>query len=1064
MIIFCGGNSYNLGNICNNICVFLLSKSGNLPVKETNCKVTEEIDIYLNILGNTSLPVIIQYSNLSDLALEKIEEGSALSVYLYEDPREILTNVNEKKSFAKRFLKIWRTSEENWLPPLSRTLIIDQKNLRLDPSKEIASLAEYLSVEIPDKTYVSQEQSAVINKENLTPEQLLLIETLLDEMIWRFATEDKNHLTASIKQNLALVQLESLLLEVEKLLISISNFRANLKAKYYDSLDKKLIDTLINIGHLKEAGEICHLLGTISLQDNEPEQSKRWYLKALEVQPQQAKSLYNLGYLYEEEEDWQAAKSFYQRAININPEYSKAHYRLGLIYKRNKQIEEAIAEFSRVLELEPNHQGAKFNLAFFWKQGEKVDFIAAMLPEKDLELLPGLREFLNDTGVALFKDRKLEEARSCFQSLIELDSDCLLGYFNLAGVLQELKNYTQAIAAYNKVLKIDENYIDALKGLGYVYYKTEEFDRARQCFQKALEIEPDNAGIYSTLGHLAAEQGLVSDSVSLFNEALKLNPAIADLHSGFLFNLSSLDTFTPQEIFNSARLWYEQQVVKKRLPLLNAAPMNREPQRRLRIGYISPDFRQHSVSRFIKQLLAHHDRSQVEVFCYGEVKKPDKVTEEIIDICDAWRYTQEMSDVELAESIRRDGIDILVDLAGHTADNRLEVLGMKPAPIQATYLGYFATTGLPTIDYWITDAYLHPQDTSEVTSENIWRLPRCYVSFEPESKAPPVTSLPHNKTGIFTFASFNHFRKLTPTTFELWAEILKGVPNSRLILKCHGSDVYSSPIAGKIQRAFVEKGIEPQRISLYGAFGEEEDHFNLYNQVDIHLDSMPYTGCTTTCEALWMGVPTLTLAGERKMERMSATILHTLGLDDFIATSRAEYVEKAIYWARNTDDLNSLRLTMRDRMLESELLDGRNMARAMEDAYRQMWHTYLSQHGARGSVDIKPPNVAGLQSSAAIELLQNFIAAHAEGPHIWEGYYQLGRLYHDLAVAEAERDEETEDSNHTENAISYYLQALCLSRSHPEVYSSLARLLVELEIKDQAEEYYRYASLLNYAS
>ncbi|MFN7525331.1 MAG: hypothetical protein ACK5RD_19775, partial [Aphanizomenon sp.] len=297
----------------------------------------------------------------------------------------------------------------------------------------------------------------------------------------------------------------------------------------------------------------------------------------------------------------------------------------------------------------------------------------------------------------------------------------------------------------------------------------------------------------------------------------------------------------PQEILDSAKLWYQQQVVSQWLPILTTHSQDKIPHRRLRIGYISPDFRRHSVSSFIKPVFQHHDRTQVEVFCYGEVKEPDTITEEIIDICDAWRSTVGLADLQVAELIRTDRIDILVDLAGHTANNRMMVLGMKPAPIQVIYLGYFATTGLPTIDYWITDQVLHPDDTEEKTSETIWRLPRCYVGYEPLKNAPEITELPSKKTGIFTFSSFNNLRKLTPETFALWIEILKAVPNSRLVLKCASSDVFSPLITEKIQTPFVEQGIDPKRIFLYGAFATDEEHLDLYNQVDLHLDSIPYT-------------------------------------------------------------------------------------------------------------------------------------------------------------------------------------------------------------------------------
>ncbi|AFZ58969.1 methyltransferase FkbM family [Anabaena cylindrica PCC 7122] len=673
-------------------------------------------------------------------------------------------------------------------------------------------------------------------------------------------------------------------------------------------------------------------------------------------------------------------------------------------------------------------------------------FYSESARKKELELLPQLTEQINDTGAILVRERKWEQAKNCFKSVIELDPDCVLGHYNLGCVLQNQKYYPEAIFSYHRALKINANHIDALKNLGYVYYKNGQGDLAEKCFQKILQLNPNHAETYEILGFIAGEQGKLSECISLLNEALKINPNNPKLHSCFLFNLSSLISFTPQQILDSTQLWYEQQVVNQWLPTLTTNRNDKTPHRRLRIGYISPDFRRHSVSTFIKPIFQHHDRTQVEVFCYGEVNEPDAITDEIIDICDAWRSTVGLSDLQVAELIQTDHIDILVDLAGHTANNRMIVLGIKPAPIQTTYLGYFATTGLPTIDYWITDEVLHPHDTQEKTSETIWRLPRCYVGYEPLKNAPEVTELPCKKTGIFTFSSFNNLRKLTPETFALWIEILKAVPNSRLVLKCASSDVFSPLIAEKIQTPFVEQGIDPKRIFLYGGYAADEDHLNLYNQVDLHLDSLPYTGCTTTCEALWMGVPTITVAGTRKMERMSASILHSVGLDDCIAYSAVEYVEKAIALARNPDYLQSLRSTMRERVQHSPLLDVKNMTSTLEAAYRQMWQIYIEQESKIATSENPPTNASfpvDLEFADAVNYYQQYLE---NNPNDAQAYYYLGQAYQGL--------------DDVENAIPSYLQSLAINRSSAATYQALGQLLAEQELIDQAEKYYRCAVLV----
>ena len=1057
MIIFCGGTAKDLRSLGYNLCQTLLTQIDKSNIQGTICNTASEIDAYFQLLQPSSSVTLIQYQIPSKLALEKIQHGEAKSIYLHQDPREILAAVlaslKQKVTFESTFLNLWQQYQEKWFPDSNQTLLMRREKLISEPHSEISKLATYLNIEFTEseidlllkQCQLPAPETVGQWTEILSSEQCLIIETLLKPLLLQFNDEDEFSISEKLAQHLSAIQLELLLIQIDKIIGKFSQIKTELRGQFYESIDQYLITVLTAMGRLNEAAEVCHLLGTALTLQNDLELAKKWYLRALNIQPQLAKSHYNLGFVYEQEDDWEKAIVHYNHAITINDNYTKAYYRLGLIFKRQKQFTQAIEQFSQVLHLDPKHQGAKFNLALLWQQGESADFIQNLLEETDLELLLNLPEEINDTGAMLVRERQWEQAKIYFKLVIELDPDCVLAHYNLGCVLQNQNRYPEAITSYRRSLKINANYIDSLKNLGYVYYKNGQADLAQECFQKILQLDPNHSETYELLGFIAGEQGKLSECISLLNESLKINPNNPKLHTAFLFNLSSLISFTPQEILDSAQLWYQQQVVSQWLPTLTTHSNNKTPHRRLRIGYISPDFKRHSVSSFIKPVLQHHDRTQVEVFCYGEVKEPDAITEEIIDICDAWRSTVGLSDLEVAELIQADRIDIIVDLAGHTANNRMMVLGMKPAPIQTTYLGYFATTGLPTIDYWITDQVLHPDDTEEKTSETIWRLPRCYVGYEPLENAPEITELPCKKTGIFTFSSFNNLRKLTPETFALWIEILKAVPNSRLVLKCASSDVFSPLIAERIQTPFVEQGINPKRIFLYGAFATDEDHLNLYNQVDLHLDSIPYTGCTTTCEALWMGVPTLTLAGTRKMERMSASILHSVGLDDCIAHSAAEYVQKAIALAQNPDYLQSLRSNMRERMFHSPLLDVKNMTSTLEAAYRQMWQIYIEKTTGSNSENL--PNHASisveLEPADAINYYQQYIANH---PDDAQGYYHLGLAYQAL--------------DDVENAIPSYLQSLGINRGSAATYQALGKLLEEQELIAEAEKYYRCALLL----
>ena len=373
------------------------------------------------------------------------------------------------------------------------------------------------------------------------------------------------------------------------------------------------------------------------------------------------------------------------------------------------------------------------------------------------------------------------------------------------------------------------------------------------------------------------------------------------------------------------------------IPQSNIPNQGSAAQHKLKIGYVSPDFKRHPVGKFIAPIIKHHDHQKFEIYCYGEIRKVDEITEEIQSSCDHWRSTLGLTDAEVIEQIKQDRIDILIDLAGHTDDNRLPIFFSKPAPIQASYLGYFATTGIPTIDYWITDHHLHPVDTEEKTSETIWRLPRCYVAYQPSPEALEVNPLPALSSEYITFGCLNNFSKLNPFLLSLWAKILQALPQSRLILKSHYHNLDDTEEKQSVELFLQEQGFNLEQVELIDSPTLAEDYFALYHRIDIHLDTFPYNGCTTTCDALWMGVPVLTLAGDRKIQRMGNSLLQAIGLEDWIAHSPEEYVNKAITFAQDLEAIAQLRTSLRERFQKSQLGDIEGLTLALENAYQQMW-------------------------------------------------------------------------------------------------------------------------------
>ncbi|GBL09506.1 UDP-glucose:protein N-beta-glucosyltransferase [Microcystis aeruginosa Sj] len=378
-------------------------------------------------------------------------------------------------------------------------------------------------------------------------------------------------------------------------------------------------------------------------------------------------------------------------------------------------------------------------------------------------------------------------------------------------------------------------------------------------------------------------------------------------------------------------------VAELTIPQSNIPNQGSAAQHKLKIGYVSPDFKRHPVGKFIAPIIKHHDHQKFEIYCYGEIRKVDEITEEIQSSCDHWRSTFGLADAEVIEQIKQDRIDILIDLAGHTDDNRLPIFFSKPAPIQASYLGYFATTGIPTIDYWITDHHLHPVDTEEKTSETIWRLPRCYVAYQPSPEALEVNPLPALSSEYITFGCLNNFSKLNPFLLSLWAKILQALPQSRLILKSHYHNLDDPEEKQSVELFLQEQGLNLEQVELIDSPTLAEDYFALYHRIDIHLDTFPYNGCTTTCDALWMGVPVLTLAGDRKIQRMGNSLLQAIGLGDWIAHTPEEYVNKAITFARDLDAIAKLRTSLRERFQKSQLGDIQGLTLALENAYQQMW-------------------------------------------------------------------------------------------------------------------------------
>ena len=459
-------------------------------------------------------------------------------------------------------------------------------------------------------------------------------------------------------------------------------------------------------------------------------------------------------------------------------------------------------------------------------------------------------------------------------------------------------------------------------------------------YERALAIAPNYALAWKNLAVALQRQARLDDAIEASRRAIALDPSLRGVHSNLLFLLTHSSDHDPAAVFTEHRRWAIQHADHLAPARWADDGRDRDPTRRLHVGYVSPDFREHAVAFFIEPLLRAHDRDAVAVFCYANVEHADATTERLRGLADGWRAVWDEPDEAVAARIREDGIDLLVDLAGHTRDNRLLAFAGRPAPVQLSYLGYANTTGLEAIDYRLTDGIADPEGTgAERHSEPLIRLPRSFLCYRPPDAAPEVAPARPSKDGAVTFGSFNKALKISPRVVALWARLLAALPRSSLLLK---SDSFADSTAREgLLAAFEAQDVDRARISLLPAEETIAAHLRRYSEIDLALDPFPYNGATTTCEALWMGVPVVALAGTAHAGRVSASILAAVGLPELVAASEDAYIEIALALASDDERRAQLRSSLRKRMLASPLCDAEGAAQALEEAYRTLWQRFV---------------------------------------------------------------------------------------------------------------------------
>jgi protein O-GlcNAc transferase len=627
------------------------------------------------------------------------------------------------------------------------------------------------------------------------------------------------------------------------------------------------------------------------------------------------------------------AEVAYREVIAADASNAEAWHLLGTLLVSMGKVSEGATAIRRAIELNGQRADFHVNLAVaLLKLGQPVE--AANACQMAISLRPDWAEAWYNLGCATGATGRWDIAIDSYRRAISLNPDHAQAHFNLGDALRHADRGDEALESFRKAAQLRPT-AEAFNNLGNSLQMQDRFAEAIQAFESALALQPDSINARSNLGLTQFISGRADEAV----RTLRMVQHVPFAADNLLFASHSVANPDPATIFQEHRNWarrFADPLAREIQPLFNSC----DPNRRLRVGYISSDFHLHSVTFFLENLLGHHDPDHVEIFAYADVTKSDAVTRRLQQSIHHWRPIAGRTDAEVAGMIRQDQIDILVDLAGHTSGNRLLVLARKPAPVQITYLGYPDTTGLSAIDFRMTDSFADPPGaTEQFHSEKLLRLPRTFACYRPPEDAPDVSPSPAGACGRVTFAGFTALAKISQKLLDFWAEILLQIPNSRLLIAAGG--LHSPDIQREIRAPFDKKRIDPARLELMGKL-PLKDYLALHNQADIYLDTFPVNGHTVTCHALWMGLPVITLAGQVHCQRLGASVLGNLGMPDQVAKTPDEYVQIAGRLVSDIPKLEETRSGLRDRMKSSPIMDSAEFARDVESAYRSVWKNWCA--------------------------------------------------------------------------------------------------------------------------
>jgi len=627
------------------------------------------------------------------------------------------------------------------------------------------------------------------------------------------------------------------------------------------------------------------------------EQSKHFLSPIISEYLTIAKKYWQIG-------EFAKAMNFYHKALQVLPNDSNLLYLIGITAAQFKDFEKAIQLISKAITIHPTHT------------------------------------FYNSLGNLFWLQKQSETALKCYQQALILNPQSADAYNNMGIVLGEMGQFTKACTYFENALRFNPPQTATIYGnLALAQARQGKLTKALAYYQQTLSLQPRHLEAYTGMGKIFKDLGMIASALQCYQQALALKPACREAFQNWLYTLNFSSNHQREAIF-LAHQKFNQQFT---LPLASDIQphFNHPNPPRLKIGYVSPEFRKHSLTYFIEPLLAHHNRKKFEIFCYHTHPPEDEVTQRLQKYVDHWINCATFSDETLTHTIRNHQIDILIDLAGHTAHNRLLVFARKPAPIQVFHtIGYSNTTGLTAIDYRITDHSVDPAGAADLfSSETLVRMPHSYYCYQPPQESPPVGELPALEKAYLTFGSCNRVAKLNDDLLKLWAQVLHQVTHSKLLIL---SQAFADlPIRELFQNKFKNLGIDSAQVILDYAPSTEAT-LQAYHQIDIGLDTYPFNGATTTCQALWMGVPVITLVGDTPAARAGLSLLSTIGLPELIAYNQAQYVDLCLKLAYNLPYLQTLRQTLRLRLQSSPLMDGATFTHHLEEAYQKMWKKWCA--------------------------------------------------------------------------------------------------------------------------